>query len=269
VGRPGREPTSRWLLFGCAAADGVLAALAAAGGVAGDADLLGTVLAAHAGTHLHGIGPAAERPAVARVDVKPFCTARQTLPAIEAARAAWAAAGGTDVSAIAAVEVGVPDAYRAMIDQPRPADRLSSIMSAQFQIAAALYAPDRLYDVVRARPELDPTGARLMAVVGIAADPELLPLFPGVWSARVRLRLGDGRVLERSAPAPGESGASQPPWDGLLEKQQRLGLGTWAPALADACRALAGDPAAIAPPLLDLIPSSPTLDQVAPPGGIA
>src|SRR5262249_47289809 len=79
AGRPG-DPTSRWFLFGCAAADGVQAALAAARGLRGDPALLDSVLGDRSTLNC-------ETCAIQRVDVKPFCTARQAQAAVQGALA--------------------------------------------------------------------------------------------------------------------------------------------------------------------------------------
>lgn len=251
VGRPAREPTSRWFLYGRAAADGVAAALAAERGVAGDPALLEAVLGVHAHGPAREIPIAVDVPAVARVDVKPFCTARQAQAAVEAALGAWAEVAGDsreDPGEVDAIEVGVPEAYRGMVDQPGPRDRITSIMSAQYQIAAALTEPRLLYDVARAEPGLGAAGTALMDATTVVADPELTPLFPGVWPARVRIRLRDGREVTRQVSDPDGAGDWGPGWDWLERKHAALGsFGddlAGLTELADGCRALqAGAPA--------------------------
>lgn len=250
VGRPARELTSRWFLYGRAAADGVAAALAAERGVAGDPALLEAVLGAHAQGPAREIPIAVDVPAVARVDVKPFCTARQAQAAVEAALGAWAEIAG-DPREVDAIEVGVPEAYRGMVDQPGPRDRITSIMSAQYQIAAALTEPRLLYDVARVEPGLDAAGTALIDATTVVADPELTPLFPGVWPARVSIRLRDGREVTRQVSDPDGAGDCGPGWDWLERKHAALGsFGddlndlNDLNELADGCRALqAGAPA--------------------------
>lgn len=252
VGRPPREPTSRWFLYGCAAADGVAAAFAAERGIAGDPTVLEAILGAQTQDAFHEILALADPPAVGRVDLKPYCTARQAQAAIEAARAAWVAADGCPLETISSIEVGVPQAYRGMVDQPRPADRIASITSAQFQIAAALEDPAQLYDVVRAEPRLGSAATNLMGAITVVADPELTPLFPGVWPARVRLRLRDGRELTRRVLAPDGSDGPPPGWDWLERKHAALGgFGEELAGIAEACRGLRADAPAVTRSLLD------------------
>jgi len=258
AGRPPREPSSRWFLYGCAAAEGVASALAAAGGVAGDPAVLETVLGLQTQDDFREIRSSSKLPAVARVDVKPYCTARQVQSATEGARRAWGQLNDATVDAIIAIEVAVPEPYRSMIDQPRPSDRLSSIMSAQFQIAAALHDPARLYDVARTGLSLSGAGAAIGHAVSVVADPELTSLFPALWPAQVRVRLRDSREACARVLDPDGARAPGPGWDWLEDKHAALGgLGDALPAVAGTCRALHADAPAPARALLDLALHSP------------
>jgi 2-methylcitrate dehydratase PrpD len=207
AGRIAGEPTSRWLTCGCAAADGVVAALAAEAGMLGDLALSGRPMAARP--------PAAAEPAVARVEVKPFPGARQAQPAVQAALAACDELGAPPV----AVDVAVPEAYRAMVDHPAPSGRLASLVSAQFQVAAALTEPEALFDVARDRPALGPVGQALMAATRVASDDELTGRYPLQWGARVRVR--DERGATAQATVLGPDAPSS--WDDLVAKHLRLG----------------------------------------------
>jgi 2-methylcitrate dehydratase PrpD len=254
VGQPEREPTSRWFLYGRAAAEGVAAALAAERGVAGDPAVLEAVLGSHTLGEVGAISFPVDVPAIERVDVKPFCTARQAQSAIEAARGAWTelAAGQPDTEAIAAIEVGVPEAYRRMVDQPDPVERLTSIMSAQYQIALALTDPKRLYDVARAEPRLSAAGAAVMDTVTVVADPELTPLFPDIWPARVSIALRDGGEASKRVLSPDGAEGPIPDWDWLASKHGALGsFGDETASVAERCRALQADTPASVRPLLD------------------
>jgi len=220
AGRIAAEPTSRWLTYGCAAADGVLAALAAQEGMLGDPDALACAVPAATGLEADLARLDAQVPRIAAVDVKPFCTARQALAAVEAARDARTRLGAAPV---AEIEVGVPAAYRAMVDQPEPTARLTSIMSAQRQIALALTEDDGLYDVAREDLRLPEGAPELMAVTRVVADDELTAQYPGVWPARVRMRATGGGEAECLVRDP--LGARERPlgWAALHEKHARLG----------------------------------------------
>jgi 2-methylcitrate dehydratase PrpD len=151
--------------------------------------------------------------------------------------------------------VAVPDAYRAMIDQPAPQGRLASIMSAQFQIGAALADEELLFDVARRDPQLGPRGRDIARVTHVRADDELSALFPAHWPAQVRMRCSaDGREVTRMVRDP-EGAAERPPdWDALRDKHARVGA--WGDGLERAlalCRSLGSEPTdAAARELLDM-----------------
>lgn len=253
AGRPPREPTARWFVFGCAAAEGLAAALAAEQGIVGDPGILEAVLRLQTSGAAVELSPPAETPAVTRVDVKPFCTSRQGQAATEAAQLAWADLGEPAVTEIQSIEVGVPEAYRAMIDQPHVQDRLTSITSAQFQIAAALDEPGLLFDVARAHPRLSDAGATLMEGVTVVADPDLTPMFPAVWPGRVTVRTHDRGEATRCVLEPDGARDRAPDWGWVVDKHRAIGsAGDQLPALAEMCQALDRDAAAPARDLLDL-----------------
>ena len=230
AGRIAQEPMSRWLVYGCAAADGVLAALAAEAGMLGDLDALAGALPAATGVAFDAARIPAPAPRIAGMDVKPFCTARQALAAVEAAREARAEAGG---GAVREIEVAVPAAYRAMIDRPEPAGRLESIVSAQRQIALALTDDDGLYDVARGDLALPEGAAELMRVTRVVADDELGALYPEAWGARVRVRTDAGEATRLVREPLG--GRERPlGWDELRSKHERIGA--WGDALPRALR---------------------------------
>jgi 2-methylcitrate dehydratase PrpD len=238
AGRIAGAPTSRWLTFGSAAADGVLSALAAEAGMLGDLNARPAAAGeAYDPTHFAPAAGGARH--VERVDVKPYCTAGQTQAAIEAAQRAHAELGH---AALAAIEVAVPEAYRAMLDQPEPRGRLASIAGAQFQIAVALTEPHRLFDVAREDITPSPATAALMSVIAVVADEQLSSLYPQTWPARVRLRAADGREATGEVHHPEGSAAGHAlGWAALDAKHARVGAwsdGPRAEALA-ACRALA------------------------------
>jgi 2-methylcitrate dehydratase PrpD len=233
VGSAGRiqEPTSRWFTYGCAAADGVSAALAAEAGMLGDPDALAGALPAGTGVDLDASCFAAPVARITRVDVKPFCTARQAQAAVEAATLAHAELDGAPV---AEIEVAVPAAYRAMVDQPEPGSRLTSLMSAQRQIAVALTGGAALYDVARDDLRLSAEAERIMRATRVVADDELTKLYPDVLPARVRIGAVGGGAAECLVRDP--LGARERPlgWAALSEKHTRIGA--WGERLAHAIR---------------------------------
>ena len=251
AGRPPGSPTSRWWLCGSAAVDGVLAAEAAAAGLRGDPGLLDRGLGPDG---MIGFDPTRMRPGdpnrLELVETKPFATARQALPAVKAALAIRSRLGGRPIESI---EVAVPDAYRAMVDRPAPSDRVSSLQSAQFQVAAALGGDAVLDDPVRASPRLSGVSASWMDATTVVADPDLSSRYPGVWSARVTVRLsGGGELREQVAEMAGTR--RSPNWGELLGKYSRAGWDTAAATpLLDACRALPSAGPGCATEILSLV----------------
>lgn len=253
AGRVAGEPTSRWLTFGCAVADGALAALAAARGLLGDPGVLHTALLRAAGApDLDALVEDAGDRRIRGVDVKPFCTARQTQSAIEAARDA---AGRLEPGGIEAVCVQVPGQYRRMIDRPQVVDRLGSIASAQYQVAAALTDPGALHDVARTRLRGDEGTRELMARIAIEEAPELTALYPRRWPARVRLRRRCGAEATSEVREPLGCAARPLGWEGLRAKHEAIGR--WGDALEEGltrCRAMGdGSHAGTASALLGLV----------------
>lgn len=203
------------------------AAAAAAGGVLGlgrEALVHALAMAAARATRIAGPVDAsafrgARPPAVGEVDVKPICTARQVQSAVEAARLAAGDVGG---KAPARVAVHVPGQCLAMVDRPDPADRLGSIASVQYQVAAGLVRPEVLDDVVRAAVRDEEAVRALVGRVTVAACPELTARYPSRWGARVELWTPDGAHAERKVLEPRGSAPRPLDWDDLLEKHRRL-----------------------------------------------
>jgi 2-methylcitrate dehydratase PrpD len=193
----------------------VLATYAARDGMLGDPDALGVL------TGAGDVMARAAEPGIARVDAKPFCTARQALAAVEAARTARGELGDAP---IAEIEVAVPAAYRAMVDQAEPGGRMTSIISALRQIALALTDDAGLYDVTRDDLTLPEGAAQLMAATHVVADDELTELYPEHFAARVRMRAADGGEAHCLVRDP--LGARERPlgWADVREKHRRIGV---------------------------------------------
>jgi 2-methylcitrate dehydratase PrpD len=121
-----------------------------------------------------------------------------------------------------------------MVDQPQPSTRMTSIMSAQRQIALALTDDAGLYDVVRDDLSLPAGAAELMAITRVVEDDELTRLYPQHFAARVQVRATDGGEAQVLVRDP--LGARERPlgWADLREKHQRIGA--WCQRLAHAER---------------------------------
>jgi 2-methylcitrate dehydratase PrpD len=203
VGRIHGAPSGRWFLYADAVADGVAAALAARAGYAGDPELLDKDWLADT----HGI--ALDRnmlrdqwgaPSVySTLSIKPFCSAKQAIAAVEAFRTLLDE--GVRADAIDKVRVRVPKAYAAMIaTRAVPGARQSTMVSVAHQLALAALAPQRLYDVDRSAPDVDEAVARLAAKIEVMPDAALEAFYPRHWPAEVEVEAGgqlfDRRVVE-------------------------------------------------------------------------
>jgi 2-methylcitrate dehydratase PrpD len=207
--------------LGAAAADGIDAAVAAAAGV--DADLDGLApFAERLGATLDLVELSIElgRPwRVAAVDTKPWPCARQTLSSVAAFRQLAMPA----LDAIERIVVRVPVAYRAMIDRAElPAQRIESLLSVQYQLGLAAFAPAVLDDALRRSLPTDSRIEALMRKVSVEADAELGARFPSVWGSRVTLVPRSGAPVSSEVLAPPGSGAQALEWADLTAKFARV-----------------------------------------------
>jgi 2-methylcitrate dehydratase PrpD len=257
TGRPHGSPSARWLMFAVAVASGLSAVAAVRAGYRGDPGLLdGTGFEDSWGFALdrdqlaaaslaHSVYPA--------LSLKPFCSAKQSIAAVEALRAILAT--GIGPGSIAAVRVRVPPAYAAMVGlKAQDQVRTTTLVSAARQLALLTFDPERLYDVDRSEAITDPAILAFEAKVEIVADAALAQYYPHDWPAEVEVVGTDGSTRrERVIAAPGDPGRPLDQ-DALDHKAHRLldrlighngaaGLiGIARRGLADesGCRALAG-----------------------------
>jgi 2-methylcitrate dehydratase PrpD len=95
------------------------------------------------------------------------------------------------------VEVGVPQAYAAMLDrEPGWASRLASMVSAPWQLALTALAPAELDLVERDLSKPNVALKTWSAMVTVHHDASLETYYPAQWPARLRVHAG-GRVHER------------------------------------------------------------------------
>jgi 2-methylcitrate dehydratase PrpD len=207
VGRIHGAPSGRWMLFANAVGAGVTAAQAARAGYRGDpalldanwfADTHGTAL--DAGRLTDGLGRSSIYP---RLSLKPFCSAKQGIAAIEAFRAIIAS--GVRSEDITRIRVRVPPAYSGMIaTRAEPGARQSTLVSVAYQIALAAFAPEQLYDVDRSSTAVDDAITRLAAKVEIVADKDLAAFYPLHWPAEVEVEAGGKTKRHRVVEANGD-----------------------------------------------------------------
>jgi 2-methylcitrate dehydratase PrpD len=207
VGRIHGAPSGRWFLYANAVAAGVAAAEAARADYRGDLDLLDKSWLADS----HGIAldrdrlteKLGERSVYSALSMKPFCSAKQGIAAIEAFRALLAR--GVRREAIGKVRVRVPPAYSGMIStRAEPGARQSTMVSVAHQIALAAIAADRLYDVDRSAAQENADVVAFAAKVEVAADPALEKFYPQHWPAEVEVEAGGEILRERIVEATGD-----------------------------------------------------------------
>lgn len=217
----------RWLQLGHAAVDGVLAAEAASAGfTTGEGVLDGW--AAAAGVTLDPTGLTGLRPWIEAVDTKDFPTARQGLSAIQAFADLHAL---QPVTGRDRIEIALPAAYRAMVGGTgMPNERIASMLSAAYQMALIVHAPDRLHDAARTPPLASPEIADFLARVTVHEDRALDLHYPAAWGARVTIVTPDGLRRGRSLLDPEGSAVRPFGWSALAAKAAALARANAVPA---------------------------------------
>ena len=218
-GRPHGSPSARWVMFAAAVAAGVAAVEAVAAGYRGDPALLdSTGFEVNWGFPLdrdHLVGLANGPSVYAGLSMKPFCSAKQSVAAVEALRIILGS--GVAPDAITAIKVRVPPAYAGMIaTKAQDGVRTSTLVSVARQLAVLANAPAQLYDIDRSAPTTDATILAFEAKVEIVAEPDLAQYYPRHWPAEVEVVTADGKTRrERVIEAPGDPG--RPLDDAALE----------------------------------------------------
>ncbi|HLH93932.1 MAG TPA: MmgE/PrpD family protein [Xanthobacteraceae bacterium] len=209
TGRPHGSPSARWVMFAMAVAAGLSAVAAVETGYRGDPALLDGCAFEDAWgfaldrDRLAAITP--RRSCYPALSLKPFCSAKQSIAAVEALR--MLLASGIKPDAIAAVRVKVPPAYLGMISlKAQDQVRTTTLVSAARQLALLAIDPERLYDVDRSRPMIAKERvAELEAKITIVAEPALACHYPRSWPAEVEVLSTDGGTLrELVVAAPGD-----------------------------------------------------------------
>ena len=206
-GRPHGAPSGRWVMFAVAVASGLRAADAVQAGYRGDAALLDNKTFEDTwgfALDRERLTAAAAHSVYPALSLKPFCSAKQSIAAVEALRAILAA--GVAPGSLASATVKVPPAYAGMIaTKAQDGVRTTTLVSAARQLALLACDPARLYDVDRGEAVSDPAIRALEAKITIVADPELAQYYPAAWPAEVEVRGMDGRTRrERVIAAPGD-----------------------------------------------------------------
>lgn len=223
--QPGRfqgARSGRWLLFGEAVRSGCMAALAAADGIDGDPELLSADWLRAVGGDLAAPELLAPSGQLTRgLSIKPHASAKQGLTAIHGLRRLLAE-GTFTPEQIDSIEVHVPPPYAAMLDREPPRNsRLSTLISAPWQLALATFQPALLDDVAREVWPEDPRLPALAARVRVVADPTLDALYPRAFPARLVV-VAAGRQHELLV-TDGPGDPAQPfDADQLMDKARRM-----------------------------------------------
>jgi 2-methylcitrate dehydratase PrpD len=202
--------TTRWWSFGQAVRNGISAALAVRSGFTADLNILRSKLL----PGVFGITPdlvamsgaSDQPPALSDVSFKPWCAARQTMPATQALRELIA--DGVSPDDIASVQAYVVPLHLKMIGQPvEKVDRGSFMKSLSYQMAIAALAPQHRFDLRPAATMPTPEIRDFMARVTVIADQNLMMSYPKQWAARIVVETRDGARHERAIVAiPGDPG---------------------------------------------------------------
>jgi 2-methylcitrate dehydratase PrpD len=233
------EGMSKPLHPGHAADAGALAALAAAAGVTGALDALhgpAGFAAATSGTTgdwakaLAGLG---ERYAIAAMTVKNHGCCGHIFPALDAVRHLQAEHRFAPAD-VAEITVRGYQATKDICDRPSARTEQDARFSTQYTVATLLrhggvrlaaFTPERL---------ADPATRALMPRIRVEVDPDCAAVFPARRSARVDIRLTDGRALHHYQPTR-KGDPDAPLTDGeLSDKFRELAAPVVGTAAADA-----------------------------------
>jgi 2-methylcitrate dehydratase PrpD len=238
AGRSGRfhgTLPGRSVILAMAVSAGVRAADAAAQGVGGDPSLLDGAwlrdahgIEARLDALTAGLGKAS---CYRELSLKPFCSAKQAIAAIEGLTTLLGE--GLSADQIAKVRVRVPPPYaRMIVTKAEAGARASTIVGAAYQMGLAAHARDRLYDIERSGA-LDEAAAAFAGKVEIVPDEALLAFFPENFPAEVEIDAGGKIMCKRVTAALGDP--SRPLGDAQLADKARrvLGFMPGAPAAAD------------------------------------
>ena len=210
AGRSGRfqgKLPGRSLLLALAVTAGIGAAVGAQQGVGGDPDLLdGPWLRDAQGLDADLAALTArlgEGSVYREMSLKPFCSAKQAIAAVEALIALID--GGLSADTITHVRVRVPPPYARMIATKADAgSRSSTIMSVAFQLGLAAERRQRLYDIERSEITQDAAVQKFAQLVEVVPDENLLEGFPACWPAEIEVHTGDQIFRRRVTTAIGD-----------------------------------------------------------------
>ena len=205
VGQHHAVTTARWFSVGNAARNGLTAAFAAQAGFTTDIDVLRSRMLPDIYAIEPNIAAMAWDGALAfsQVSLKPWCAARQTMPATQALREILD--GGLSADAVSEVTAFVLPPHLKMIDHGvRAGDRASYLTSLPYQLAVAALRPGQIADLNLAVDVPVQSLQAFMTRVKVVADDTLLADYPASWPARLVVTTSSGRHERRVDHVPGD-----------------------------------------------------------------
>jgi 2-methylcitrate dehydratase PrpD len=256
VGHQGGPATSRWLAFGLAARNGVVAARAAQAGFTSDLGLFeGTFLrqayniTPELAALTDGLGT---RIVLSEVSFKPWCAARQTMAATQALKELLA--DGVALDETSEISAAIPGIQTKMVDHGVVAgDRPSHLTSLPYHLALAALRPDGAFDVAQAPASVPDDIRALMTRIKVQADDSLAADYPRIWAARVTVRTRSGARERTVTHIPGDPARAFDDAQ-LAQKFHRIVAAACGESLSERLLGLARAAAdGAVPPLLDAI----------------
>jgi len=207
VGHHNAATTTRWFAIGHAARGGLVAAQGAQMRFTADLDLLDGPFF----KNVYGITPKLsaftddlDQPSsLAQLSFKPWCAARQTMPAVQALKDIIAS--GVEPDHMTEIRVAVLPPHLKMIDHGVVSgDRASFLTSLPYQMAAAALAPAALDDLSQTKLGLTPPLHAFMDCITLNADVGMLADYPVRWTARVTVVTSTGSHERTVTQVPGD-----------------------------------------------------------------
>jgi len=205
VGQHHAVTTARWFSVGNSARNGLTAAFAAQAGFTADIDVLRSRLLPDIYAIEPDIAAMAWDGALAfsQVSLKPWCGARQTMPATQALREILDS--GVSANTVSEVTAFVLPPHLKMIDHGvKPGDRASYLTSLPYQLAVAALQPEQMADLNLAVNVPMQSLQAFMARIEVVADDTLLADYPASWPARIVVTTSSGRHERGLDHVPGD-----------------------------------------------------------------
>lgn len=218
------EYTSRWLTLGCAVHNGILAGLSASRGFLGDLNILEKGFQSIYGLKLNQevlTSELGKQFQIKKINIKPYCTARQGLSSIEAFRHILKSYSIAP-QRISEIEVYVPRQYCQMIDRKEfPEDRTASIVSIQYQLAISAYYEDDLYDIERVSFRDEKRIRDLMERIKVFPSDNLTTVYPQKWGGKILVKTSDRRY-EHEVLSPKGDFENPMSWEDVEDKIKKI-----------------------------------------------